>query len=106
MLLCAKNHEKIFALAIDTTTHNYFPSWFDERAILYTQSPETIMFINSDGSNRRKAEGLKSEQSKYNAAASQFVYVTNETGNTVVLYDWKKKTSTAILDGTKMIEQY
>jgi Tol biopolymer transport system component len=93
-------------LTNDTITHNYFPSWFNENTILYTQSPGTIMMINADGSNRRKAEGLTSEQAKYNTVAGQFVYVRTETGNTVVLYDWKKKTSTILLDGTKIIEEF
>ena len=93
-------------LTNDTTTHNYFPSWFDEQTILYTQAPETIMLMNSDGSNKRKIGGISSYHVKYNTAAGKFVYVRTETDNNVVLYDWKKKTQTIILDGTKMIVNF
>ena len=91
-------------LTNDTTTHNYFASWFDEKTILYTQDPETIMLMNSDGSNKRKIEGINSYHVKYNPAAGKFVYVNTETNNNVVLYDWKKKTSTIIMDGAKIID--
>lgn len=90
----------------DTTTHNYFPSWFDEKTIIYTQDPEAIMMMNTDGSNRRKVEGINSYQVKYNAAAGKLIYVNTETDNNVVLYDWKKKTQTIILDGTKLIDRF
>jgi len=90
----------------DTTTHNYFPSWFDEQTILYTQSPETIMLIDTNGKNRRKVEGINSEQVKYNAATGKFVYVNSETDNNVILYDLKKKTNAIILDGTKIIGEF
>lgn len=93
-------------LTHDTTTHNYFPSWFDKQTILYTQSPETIMTMNVNDGNRRKIEGITAEHVKYNAVAGKFVYVHTETDNQVVLYDWRTKTQTILLDGTKMIEKF
>jgi len=90
-------------LTNDTTTHNYFPGWLDEKTIFYIQSPETLMFMNTDGSKRTKVDGIKGQQPKYNAVNGLFVY---EADNTIVLYDWKKKTATVILDGAKMIEHY
>ena len=93
-------------LTNDTTTHNYFASWFDEQTILYTQSPETIMLMNVNDRKKTKVEGINSEQVKYNAAAGKFVYVTTETDNNVVLFDWKNKTQTIILDGSKMIDKF
>ena len=94
-------------LTNDTTTHNYFPSWFDEKTVLYTQSPETIMMMNVNDKVRKKVDGINSDQVKYNAAAGKFVYIINaETENNVILYDWKKKTKTIILDGIKMIDKY
>ena len=91
-------------LTNDTTTHNYFPSWLDEQTIFYTQNPETLMMMNADGSNRKKVEGINPEQVKYNVAAGQIAFIKSETENKVVLFDWKKKTSTIILDGAKLIE--
>lgn len=93
-------------LTNDTTTHNYFASWFDQKTILYTQSPETIMLMNVDGTGRRKVEGLSSEQVKYNPVAGKFLYVDNETGNNVTLFDWKLKQKTIVLDGTKMTDKF
>ena len=93
-------------LTNDTTTHNYFPSWVDEQTILYTQDPETIMLMNSNGSNRRKIEGINSYHVKYNPASEKFAYLTTETDNNVMVYDWRKKISTVILDGTKMIDRF
>ena len=93
-------------LTNDTSTHNYFPSWFDEKTIVYTQDPETIMLMNSDGSNKRKIKGIKSYHVKYNAAARKFVYINSEADNNVVLYDPKKKTQTIIFDGTKMADKF
>lgn len=93
-------------LTNDTTTHNYFASWFDEETILYTQSPETIMMMNVNDRKKSKIGGINSEHVKYNAVAGKFVYVNSETDNNVVLYDWKNKIQTIILDGTKMIDRY
>lgn len=93
-------------LTNDTTTHNYFASWFDEQTILYTQSPETIMMMNTNDGTRKKVEGINSEHVKYNAVTGKFVYVNSETDNNVVLYDWKTKRTTIILDGTKMIDRF
>jgi len=91
-------------LTNDTTTHNYFPSWLDEQTILYTQSPETIMLMNVIDRKKSRIEEINAEQVKYNIASGNFVYVTTETDNYVVLYDWKNKKQTTILDGTKMID--
>ena len=93
-------------LTNDTTTHNYFPSWFDTESVIYTQNPETIMMMNTNDRKRKKIEGINSEHVKFNAAAGKLVYINTETDNNVVLFDWKKKTNTVILDGTKMIDKF
>lgn len=90
----------------DTTTHNYFPSWFDDQSIIYTQDPGTIMMMNLNENTRRKIEGIKSYHVKYNIASGKFAYVTTETDNNVIIYDWKKKIRMVILDGTKMIDRF
>ena len=93
-------------LTNDTTTHNYFASWFDEHTVLYTQSPETIILMNINDKSRKKVEGINSEHVKYNAVNGKFVYVNSETDNNVVVYDWKAKSTIIILDGTKMIDKF
>ena len=93
-------------LTNDTTTHNYFASWFDEQTVVYTQHPETIIMMNINDKSRKKVEGINSEHVKYNAVAGKLVYINNEMDNNVVLYDWNKKTKSAILDGAKMIDKF
>lgn len=94
-------------LTNDTTTHNYFASWFDEQTILYTQSPETIILMNVNDRKKSKVEGINSEQVKYNSTAGKFVYVTNtETENNVTLFDWKTKQKTILVDGIKMTNKF
>jgi Tol biopolymer transport system component len=85
-------------LTNDTTTHNYFPSWINEKTIFYTQSPETIITMNIDGSNRQKLEGLNHYHPKYSPVAGLFAYVQEDPDNKVVLFDWKKKTTKVLLD--------
>lgn len=90
-------------LTNDTSTHNYFPSWFDEQTIVYTESPETITLMNVNDRKKRKVEGINAEQVKYNAATGKFVYTAD---NKVILFDWKNKAETILLDGTKMIDKF
>jgi Tol biopolymer transport system component len=93
-------------LTSDTTTHNFFPSWLDDQTVLYTQSPDTIILMNVNDRKKKKVEGINSEQVKYNIATGTFVYVTTETDNYVVLHDWKTKTKTIIVDGTKILDRF
>jgi Tol biopolymer transport system component len=93
-------------LTDDTTTHNYFPSWFDEQTVLYTQHPETSILMNINDKSRRKVEGINSEHVKFNAVTGKFVYVNTETDNRVIVFDLKTKSTTIILDGGKMTDQF
>ena len=77
-------------LTRDTTTHNYFPSWIDERTVFYTQSPDTIMTMRIDSGKRQKLEGINHYHAKYSAAAAMFAYVLEDPENKVMIYDWKK----------------
>ena len=85
-------------LTNDTTTLNYYPSWIDKNTVVYTLNPETIMTIKTDGSHKKKIEGLRSSLVKYNPASKQAVYITGEPDNKLMLYDWERKTSTVLLD--------
>jgi Tol biopolymer transport system component len=91
-------------LTRDTTTHNYFPSWIDERTVFYTQSPETIMTMRIDSGKKQILEGINNYHAKYSAAAGMFAYVTEDPENTVVIYDWINK-KTEILVNDKRIKQ-
>lgn len=93
-------------LTRDTATHNYFPSWIDDKTIIYTQSPEELMMMNMDGSERQKIEGINATPVKYNAKAHKLIYIKSEEENKLMLFDWKKKTARELLDGTKLAELF
>ncbi|MGZ8518192.1 MAG: TolB family protein [Chitinophagaceae bacterium] len=93
-------------LTNDTSTHNYYPSWFDNKTIIYTQSPSLLMMMNSDGNNKQKIEGINSTPVQYNAKAGQLAYIKSEEENKLILFDWKKKTTAEVLDGTKLMGQF
>ena len=102
------NHDQIWLTDIegsfhtnltnDTTTHNFFPSWINDKTIVYTLAPETIMTMNSDGTNKQKVEGVKSYLVKFSPAAGLLAYLAPQPENKVIVYDWKKKTGTILLD--------
>ncbi len=85
-------------LTNDTTTHNYFPSWLDEKTIFYTQAPETIMTMRMDGSNKQKLVGINHYQVKFSPSAGLFAYVQEDPENKIVVFDRKKKTTKVLVD--------
>jgi Tol biopolymer transport system component len=85
-------------LTNDTTAHYYFPSWIDEKTIIFTQSPETIVTMNINGTNRKKVKGIKSYQVKYSRVNGLLAYLAMETQDKVMIYDWKKETVTVLFD--------
>lgn len=89
-------------LTRDTTTHNYFPSWIDDKTIVYTQSPFDLILMHEDGTNRQKIEGVNATPVKYNAKANKLVYIKSEEENKLMLFDWSTRTATELLDGTKL----
>ena len=60
------------------------------------------MTMKEDGSNRQQVVAIKSDLVKYNSIAGKLVYVTVETDNKVILFDWKKKTIEVLLDETSI----
>src|SRR4030095_10991370 len=89
-------------LTRDTTTHNYFPSWIDERTVFYTQSPETIMTMRIDSGKKEKLEGINNYHAKYSPAAGMFAYVLEDPEKSVVIYDWKNKKSEILVNDTRI----
>lgn len=93
-------------LTNDTSTHNYFPSWLDNKTVIYTQSPSILMMMSVDGSGKQEIAGVNSTPVKYNAKTTQLAYIKSEEENKLILFDWKKKTASAMLDGTKLMKQF
>ena len=85
-------------LTNDTTTHNFYPSWIDKNTIVYTWSPNNIMTMKTDGTNKQKIEGVNSFLVRYNPATKKAVYVTQSPDSKLMLYDWEKKTTTILLE--------
>ncbi len=84
-------------LTNDTATHNFYPSWIDRNTIVYTLSPNNVMTMKTDGSNKQKVEGIQSFLVKYNPKTKQAAYLTQQPDSKLMLYDWKKKTTTVLL---------
>ncbi len=89
-------------LTRDTTTHNYFPSWIDERTVFYTQSPGSIITMRIDSGKKEKIEGINNYHPKYNPATGLFAYVPEDPENTIVIYDWKNKKSETIVNDIRV----
>jgi dipeptidyl aminopeptidase/acylaminoacyl peptidase len=85
-------------LTNDTSTHNFYPSWIDKNTIVYTLSPNNVMTMRIDGSNKQKIEGINSFLVKYNPATKQTAYLTQQPDSKLMLFDWEKKTSIILLD--------
>jgi Tol biopolymer transport system component len=85
-------------LTNDTTTHNFYPSWIDKNTIIYTWSPNNIMIMKTDGSNKQKIEGISSFLVKYNPATKKAAYITPSPDSKLMLYDWEKKITVVLLD--------
>ena len=93
-------------LTRDTTTHNYFPSWIDDKTIIYTRSPDELMMMQVDGTNRQKIEGVNATPVKYNAKARKLIYIKSEEENKLMLFDWQTKTAMELLDGTTLAKLF
>ena len=89
-------------LTNDTSTHNFYPSWIDKNTIVYTLSPNNIMTMKTDGSNKQKIEGITSFLVRYNPATKQVAYVTQQPDSKLMLYDWEKKTTTTLLEPSSL----
>lgn len=85
-------------LTNDTSTHNYYPSWINDNLIVYTQSPNHIMTIRPDGTDKKKIEGINAFLVKYNQATGKAAYVTQQPESKLIIYDWKSRTSTVLID--------
>ena len=84
-------------LTNDTSTHNFYPSWIDKQTIVYTLSPNIVMTMKTDGSNKQQIEGINSFMVRYEPVTKKAVYLTQQPDNKLVLYDWEKKTSRVLL---------
>jgi Tol biopolymer transport system component len=85
-------------LTNDSSTHNYYPSWIDKNTIVYTMSPNHVMTMGTDGSRKKKIEGIQSFLVKFNPATKQAAYITQQPDSRLMLYDWEKKTTRVLLD--------
>ncbi len=87
----------------DTTTLNYYPSWIDNKTILYTVNPNQIATIRTDGNKKQVFLELKTDRATYNSASRRIAYIDNSKGNKVMIYDPEKKTNIIIADDKMLI---
>ena len=87
-------------LTNDTTTHNYSPAWFNENTIIFIQSPDYVMTMNIDGTNRQKVEGVRSTQFKFNSRSMKAAYLDND--GKLILFNWTNKTTKVLIDETHL----
>ena len=93
-------------LTNDTATHNYYPGWIDDKNIFYTQSPEVFMIMDIDGKIKRRIEDINATPVRYNSRTSKFAYIKSEQENKLMIYDWKTKISSEVLDGTVLMDLF
>jgi len=62
--------------------------------------------MNADGSDRKKIQGINATPVKCNSKTGKLVYVKSEEENKLVVYDWKNKTASEVLDGAKLMSLF
>jgi Tol biopolymer transport system component len=83
-------------LSNDTTTLNYYPTWINQKTIMYTQDPGKQVILHLDSKKKEIIEAINSSEAKYNPKANKIAYVENE--NRLVLYDLKSGARQIVLD--------
>ena len=84
----------------DTTTHNYSPHWLDATTIIYIQSPENIMTMKVDGSQKQIINGINTTQFKYNSSTNNIIYL-DDNGN-LIIADLKSKTKKILISKNQL----
>ncbi|HMU47943.1 MAG TPA: hypothetical protein PKC72_16340 [Chitinophagaceae bacterium] len=88
-------------LTNDSTTHNYNPSWINEKTIIYTRAPDDIVVMNITGKELLKINGTGSTLAKYNDKAGMIALLNEEKGD-LYIYDYKKQKERLILSNAKL----
>lgn len=83
LFLTDKNGSFHINLTNDTTSHNYSPYWHDEKTIMYIQSPDNLMTMKIDGSQKQSLDGINTTQFKYNSATNSIIYL-DASGNLII----------------------
>ena len=85
-------------LTNDMASQNYAPAWIDAETISYTRNPNEIMTIKKEGGTPELVAGVHANLFQYSQATKRAVYVVGEESRTLMLYDWRKKTDTILID--------
>jgi tricorn protease-like protein len=89
-------------LTNDTSTHNFYPSWFGNDKILYTWAPHSAAIMDRDGHNRTKIEGVETFFARYNPKNHKIAYLTMLPGARLMIYDWDHKTMEEMLNRSQL----
>jgi Tol biopolymer transport system component len=82
----------------DTTTHNFYPSWYGDK-IIYTHAPGEVVIMDPD-TRKRSSLDIKSSRSVYNPKVEQILYATpgsREIQSVLMIYDIRTKQSNRVI---------
>ena len=107
------NHDQIYLtnelgefhtnLTADTSTHNYYPSWFGDK-ILFTQAPGMPTVMDAKGA-KSKINGLQAFWSIYNESADKIAFLTpgsRANPSELKLFNLKTKEIVQVLSKEKL----
>ena len=83
----------------DTTTHNYYPTWFGEK-IMYTNAPDNMALIGKDGKEKSFIAGIKISRAAYNPKSDQILFLSPGTmanPSKLMVFDMKSKKSVPVI---------
>ncbi|MBK9106854.1 MAG: DJ-1/PfpI family protein [Saprospiraceae bacterium] len=86
-------------LTRDITTHNFSPIWMNNQTIIFLQAPGDIMTINIDGSQKRKIDGIRASQFRFNTNTNEIIYL--DPDENLVLYDMKARIQKLLIKPTE-----
>lgn len=71
----------------DTTTHNFYPSWYSSTEIIYTQFPNGVFKIRLNGGTPQKLSELPSNSyySRFNARTNRMAVITSNPNSLIVV---------------------
>ena len=86
-------------LTADTSTHNYYPSWLNDKIIYITGSRNPqLSIIDQDGSNKKALFSSKANRAFYNPVTDQILYTfTTMEGTKITIYDRKTSKEETVL---------
>ena len=86
-------------LTADTSTHNYYPSWLNDKIIYTTGSQNSrLSIIDQDGGNKKALLSFKVSRAFYNPKVDQILCINSTMNETqIIIYDRKTSKEESVL---------